>query len=142
MIERVDVIKELLDSNVIKLVAHYAVLAYNKECCGFLCLNEDKLIIWPAHNTIESLNNPALTSQNAFMIDPKCFTDVYASGYKIIGIYHSHTNGDPTFSGFDAQTLKWKDLYYLVVGIMDHKLTDAKLFWWDGELLKDVSITI
>jgi proteasome lid subunit RPN8/RPN11 len=133
--------KECIDGYIknisIQDICLYAQKSFPNEACGFILVNG---IIQPSHNIIASIGNPALNTKNAFLIDAESWK--IASSRGIAGIYHTHTNGDPEMSIVDVEYLKWKDLFYIIVGIIDHNPVAAKIFWWENEELKDLALNL
>lgn len=120
-------------------IVPYAQMAFPNECCGFIL--EDGSV-QPAQNVIDRLNDPSLTQKNAFLIDATSFKLASSKKSPIVCIYHSHTNGDSSMSPADKSFLKWPNLYYLIIGMVDHKPVAAKLFWWEQEILNQTAINI
>lgn len=132
-------IKSLLEKGAIHSITAYAQKTYPNECCGFIL--EDG-IVFPAQNVIDILGDKSITSKNAFLIDNHAWERVSKNTKPIICIYHSHTNGDPTMSQADRIMLRWNELCYLIIGLIDTNLTSAKLFWWEKEDLRELDITL
>lgn len=131
-LERAIKIKALLEKASLNNIIIHAQKSFPAESCGFLLQGG---IVHPAHNVVETLYDSTLTSKNAFLIDNETWKTVSNSGKKIVGIYHSHTHGSADMSSADKKLLKWADMYYVVVGLVDHNPAAAKLFWWsNGEL--------
>lgn len=132
-------IKELLENGPIQNVITYAQKAYPNECCGFIMKDG---AIFPAQNIIETLQDKSLTSKTAFLIDDESWkiANLYTS--HIACIYHSHTNGDPDMSEIDKHTLRWQDLYYVIIGLIDAGPTSINLFWWEDKDLHKLNIKL
>lgn len=138
-INRATQIKELLESGSIYSIITYAQKAYPNECCGFVL---DGGAIFPAQNVIESFQDKSLTQKTAFLIDDESWHRASSHQNRIICIYHSHTNGDSNMSEVDRYTLRWPDLCYIIVGLVDTNPTSAKLFWWENEDLHELDIKL
>jgi proteasome lid subunit RPN8/RPN11 len=132
-------IKELLEKAPILDIISYAQRTYPNECCGFIL---ESGIIYPAHNVVDSLYNKSLTSKNAFLIDDVSWNMASNQKSPIAGIYHSHPNGNPNMSAEDEVMLHWENMYYVIVGLIDHNPIAAKLFWWEQGVLNDLHIKI
>lgn len=130
-------IKELLESSSIHNIITYAQKSYPNECCGFIL---EGGAIFPAQNIIETLQDKSLTSKTAFLIDAESWR--LASQKHIIGVYHSHTNGDPNMSSMDKYALRWQGLCYVIIGLVDTNPTSAKIFWWESEDLHELDINL
>ena len=132
-------IKELIEKGSIYNVISYAQKGYPNECCGFILENG---VIFPAQNIIESLHDKSLTSKTAFLIDGESWRHASLNASRIVCIYHSHTNGDADMSEMDKQTLRWRGICYLIIGLVDTNPTSAKLFWWEDEDLHKLDIKL
>lgn len=138
-INRATQIQQLLEGGPIHSILTYAQKGYPNECCGFVL---DGGAVFPAQNVIDTLYDPSLTSKVAFLIDGESWKQASSHANSIICIYHSHTNGDPRMSEMDKYTLRWKDLCYVIIGLVDTNPTSAKLFWWEGEDLHELDIKL
>lgn len=130
--------RKLVESISLKHIISYAQISYPNECCGFVL---DNGIVQPARNMVDTLGNLSLTKKNAFLIDVESWNLASTNG-KIACIYHSHTNGTPDMSSADMTYLRWNQIYYIVVALIDYAPTAAKLFWWEGEELKELILQI
>lgn len=132
-------IQELIQNGPIFNVLKYAQMSFPNECCGFILENG---AVFPAHNVIETLCNHSLTSKNAFLIDTESWKLVSANPNRIVCIYHSHTNGTPNMSAMDRQSLRWPDLCYLIIGLIDTNPVSSKIFWWEDKDLHELDIKL
>ena len=132
-------IKALLETNSISTIVLYAQKGYPNECCGFMCADG---VVFPANNIIDTIGNRSISAKTAFLIDPKSWEVAVKYKHPIRLIYHSHTNGDTNMSAADIKFLKWPDLFYLIVGLIDTNPIAAKLYWWQNETLYDLPITL
>jgi proteasome lid subunit RPN8/RPN11 len=139
MRSNVSATKTIIETAAISNIIAYAQKTYPGECCGFILENG---AVIPAHNVVHMLNEPTLTTCNAFLADAGSWRIASSQKYPIICIYHSHTNGSVYMSDMDKETLSFPGLYYLIVGIIDTNPVAAKLYWWEDELLNNIDITI
>lgn len=130
-------IKEALEKTSLHEIIFHAQKAYPKECCGFILENGS---IQPAHNVVESLGDRSLTSENAFLIDSESWQIAQKRGSPIIGIYHSHTNGDPEMSPVDEKFLYWRNLCYVVIALIDTNPITTRLYWWEKDKLQYIEV--
>lgn len=130
-------INECLRKISITDIISYAQKTYPNEACGFITENGS---IYPAHNVISMLGDASLTAENAFLIDNNSWK--IAASHGIVGIYHSHTNGNPEMSGADQEYLRWRDLFYVIIGLIDHNPIAAKIFWWENSELCSMNINL
>src|SRR6266516_2805088 len=128
---KLDIAINLIETAINNVIT-YAQKCFPNETCGFILENG---AVYPAHNVIETLNNPTLTAQNGFLIDSETWKAVSIQKFPIMCIFHSHNNGIVDMSEYDCAFLKWKDLYYVIVGLVDHKPVAAKLHWWENDNL-------
>lgn len=138
-LERAVKIKALLEKVAINSIIAHSQKSFPIESCGFLLQGG---IVHPAHNVVESLYDSTLTGKNAFLIDNESWKIVNGSGKKVVGIYHSHTDGSADMSSADKKLLKWNDMYYVVVGLIDHAPVSAKLHWWDNSEMCSLELNI
>lgn len=138
-LENATAIKALLENNSISTIVSYAQRGYPNECCGFMCADG---VVFPAQNIIDSLGNKSISAKTAFLIDPKSWQIAAKYKHPIRLIYHSHTNGQVEMSLADKKFLKWPDLLYLIVGLLDTNPIAAKLYWWQNETLNELNITL
>lgn len=131
--------KKILEDNTFVHIVKYAQRSYPNECCGFILENGT---VFPAHNVIGSLREPTLTNKTAFLIDSVSFQLASSNKSPIVCIYHSHTNGDPNISQMDKSFLRWTSLCYLIIGLFDTNHTSSKLFWWEGQNLRELDIQL
>ncbi len=131
--------KDTIEAISLKSIISYAQTSYPNECCGFVLENG---IVQPARNVIDKLGNLALTQKNAFLMDGESWNLAIAKNSPIACIYHSHTNGVPDMSIADKAYLQWKQVFYIIIALVDHAPTVAKLFWWEGDGLKELTLQI
>jgi proteasome lid subunit RPN8/RPN11 len=137
--DRVNDIKHLLQKESLDHIITFLQKSFPNEGCGFFFDNGQ---VQAAHNVIETLGDKSLNSKNAFLIDQQSITIAQHNKHQLLGIYHSHTNGDADMSSYDLQFLRWHDLCYLIVGIVDHNPISAKLFWWDDAQIRQLDLNI
>lgn len=126
-------------NKIINNICFYAQKSFPNECCGFIMDNGTTI---PASNIIDILGNPALTSKNAFLIDQQSWIIANNSPNKIISIFHSHPNENCNMSAYDIANLKWIDIYYVIVSILDSHPSSAKMFWWEESSLNELEIKL
>ncbi len=132
-------IKERVEQISISSIIKHAQMVYPNECCGFILENGS---IQSAQNVIHNLYDKSLTSRNAFLIDGQSWHIASNRESPIIGIYHSHTNGDSNMSSSDTTFLKWDSHYYLIIALTDSNPVSSKLFWWENAELKELKIKL
>jgi proteasome lid subunit RPN8/RPN11 len=98
-----------------KMIAQQAMDNRLEEVCGIIAgVGEQVREIIPIQNTA---SYPA----HFFRLDEPSFTqamfDIERTGLSLIGIYHSHPNGDPIPSPVDIQQATYPDTAYLIVGL-------------------------
>ena len=136
---KIEEIKELIRAAAINNVIAYAQISFPNENAGFIFANG---AVQSTCNIIETLGDKSLTSQNAFLIDSESWNIASKYHSPVICVYHSHTNGSTEMSQSDQVFLKWPNLCYLIVGILDHHPTAAKLYWWQENELQEISIQL
>jgi [CysO sulfur-carrier protein]-S-L-cysteine hydrolase len=102
-----------------EMIARQAFDHRLEEVCGIIAgVGEQVREIIPIQN---AASDPA----HFFRLDDRSFTqalfDIERAGLSLIGIYHSHPNGDPIPSQTDIQQANYPDTAYLIVGL------------WNGE---------
>ena len=79
-----------------------------EECCGMLIKKQDNIIYGPCKNLAK--HDAAIS----FVIDPNDWADYEDQG-EVVGIVHSHPNGDFEFSKTDIASCNHLDVdFYLV----------------------------
>ena len=119
-----------LAETILPQIIYTSIKSFPNECCGFIL---EDYSFQPAFNAISTLNKPSLNSKNSFLIDPETFKNINLLSKRIFAIYHSHTNGIADLSGYDMHSLKDTNIYNLIIGINDHKFTEAKLHLYNQE---------
>lgn len=137
--EQIEQIKTRVETVSIRDIIIYAQKTYPNECCGFIL---ESGAVHPAHNVIETLYDPSLTSKTAFLIDDQSWNTARTRESPIIGIYHSHTNGIPDMSKADLSFLRWPNMIYVILGILDTNPIAAKFFWWENNEAQKLDIKI
>lgn len=138
-LEQATQLKEIIEGTAANNILTHSQKMFPFEACGFVL--EDGVVV-PSYNSIEALNNPVLTKKNAFLINKEGWQAAMSLGKKILGIWHSHTDGSIEMSNADKKFLLWPDLCYIIVGLVDHNPTGARLYWWDKDILEHVEITL
>jgi proteasome lid subunit RPN8/RPN11 len=96
-------------------IARHALDLRLEEVCGVIAGVGEQ-----AHQVI-AIKNVANDPEHHFRLDERIFTqamfDIERAGLSLIGIYHSHPNGDPIPSQTDIQQAHYSDTAYLIVGL-------------------------
>ena len=86
----------------------HAKKCYPEECCGMLIQKQDNIIYGPCKNL--ATENPELS----FVIDPNDWAH-YEDHGEVVGIVHSHPDGELKFSETDIASCNHLDVdFYLV----------------------------
>jgi [CysO sulfur-carrier protein]-S-L-cysteine hydrolase len=98
-----------------EIIARQALDHRLQEVCGIIAgIGEQAQRIIP-------LENAASDPVHFFQLDERSFTqamfDIERAGLSLIGIYHSHPNGDPIPSQTDIQQANYPETAYLIVGL-------------------------
>lgn len=98
-----------------EIIARQALDNRLQEVCGIIAgVGEQVRGIIPIQN---AASDPA----HFFQLDERSFTqamfDIERTGLSLIGIYHSHPNGDPIPSQVDIQQANYPDTAYVIVGL-------------------------
>jgi proteasome lid subunit RPN8/RPN11 len=109
-----------MTSNLAEMIARQALDNRLQEVCGIIAgVGEQVREIIPIQNTA---SDPA----HFFRLDERSFTqamfDIERTGLSLIGIYHSHPNGDPIPSQVDIQQANYPDTAYVIVGLRQGEL--------------------
>tara|TARA_R100000231_G_scaffold136065_1_gene111044 strand:- start:5195 stop:5542 length:348 start_codon:yes stop_codon:yes gene_type:complete len=82
--------------------------AYPEECCGLIIKVDDEDIYWRCQNISKAYK------EKSFVIDPIDYAKGEDKG-EVLGIVHSHPDGELAFSHTDRMACKYLDLpFYLV----------------------------
>tara|TARA_Y100000114_G_C11707046_1_gene301507 strand:- start:85 stop:792 length:708 start_codon:yes stop_codon:yes gene_type:complete len=87
----------------------YAIEQAPNEACGLLAIIEGKEIFWPCNNLAES-------KHEFFMIDPNDWAECEDTG-EIIGVIHSHPEGQVTASEADKASCEYIGFPYYIYSI-------------------------
>src|SRR5688500_3282056 len=94
-----------------EMIARQALDHRLQEVCGIIAG------IGEQAQRIISIENAASDPVHFFRLDERSFTqamfDIERAGLSLIGIYHSHPNGDPIPSQIDIQQANYPDSAYL-----------------------------
>ena len=86
----------------------HATECYPEECCGLILDIEGKHTYWKCKNISKAYK------EKSFVIDPLDYARGEDQG-EVIGIVHSHPDGELAFSHTDRMACKYLDLpFYLV----------------------------
>ena len=86
----------------------HATEAYPEECCGLIVNVDGVDIYWKCKNISKSYK------EKSFVIDPLDYAKGEDQG-EVLGIVHSHPDGEMAFSHTDRMACKYLDLpFYLV----------------------------
>lgn len=132
-------VKKLLEDGPIYHILQYAQKAYPSEACGFVLIDG---VIFPAMNEIARLNDSSLNTKNAFLIDSETFREASSREIPIVCIYHSHSDGSADMSMYDKASLCFDYIYYIIIGVFDHRPISAKLHWWNNKELNSIDINL
>jgi proteasome lid subunit RPN8/RPN11 len=127
-----------------------AVAEYPSECCGVILIRRgdgEERILMPCRNIQDSLHRDdpvrhPRDSRTAYYIDPKDLLAIgrrEGAGYQVGTIYHSHIDAGAYFSETDKRNAlingepAYPDAVYVVLSVMERRVTDARAFRWDPE---------
>ncbi len=86
----------------------HAEQVYPEECCGLIIREENEVIYWKCKNISKAYK------EKSFVIDPIDYARGEDKG-EVLGIVHSHPDGELAFSHTDRMACKYLDLpFYLV----------------------------
>ena len=86
----------------------HATEAYPEECCGLIIDDDGIETYWKCKNISGTYK------EKSFVIDPLDYADGEDQG-EVLGIVHSHPDGELAFSHTDRMACKYLDLpFYLV----------------------------
>ena len=116
-----------IDREVIESIKRKANYNYPFECCGFLSGKErnQSLRIDSSHSCYNISDKP----REEFLIDPLCHIRLQKSlrskNCKILGVYHSHPNGNIELSKKDMDYFNDYNLLWFIVAIS--QLNESKI---------------
>ncbi|MFW6357893.1 MAG: M67 family metallopeptidase [Chroococcales cyanobacterium] len=133
----------------IERLCTHAESTYPEECCGLLLgtmTEDDKQVIevWPTENSwqdaeevaevfreMEGSTKEKASKRNRFSIAPEMILKAQKEGrdrnLSIIGIYHSHPDGQPIPSKYDS-AIAWECYSYLILSVSQGQFQDL-LSW-------------
>jgi proteasome lid subunit RPN8/RPN11 len=101
------------------VVAH-AEDAYPAECCGLL-VGTAGARAWRVRRVVPSRNLAPAHRRDRFEVDPalhlKLQRELRGTGAGIVGIYHSHPDGQPAPSATDLESAWEPDLVWLIAAV-------------------------
>ena len=86
----------------------HATEAYPEECCGLIVNVDGVDIYWKCKNISKSYK------EKSFVIDPLDYARGEDQG-EVLGIVHSHPDGEMAFSHTDRMACKYLDLPFFLV---------------------------
>lgn len=126
----------------------YAEKTYPEECCGLLLGTNSQITkkivkIWQTENSWQAEDwqewdrlGSETNKQNRFSIAPQ---DILAarkwarqSQLDIIGVYHSHCDGEAIPSEFD-RAIAWPFYSYIIIGVQAGVATDVRCWTLDQQ---------
>jgi [CysO sulfur-carrier protein]-S-L-cysteine hydrolase len=98
--------------DILEEMAAHACGNPQSECCGLLAGRDGVItVIFPANNS--------LASATAYEINPKelfqHMREIRRAGLELMGIYHSHPNGDNEPSARDIEEAYYPDVAYFIL---------------------------
>lgn len=120
-------------------IARAARAAYPRECCGLL-LGQGGSGTFRVHEVVASDNLAPADRPDCFEVDPALLLrfqrERRGSGRAVIGLYHSHPDGDARPSPAD-RALAWQpDWVWLIMAVRggdeDSRSADCAAFWRPG----------
>ncbi len=129
-------------------ICRQAEAEYPSECCGVILIGDAPAagrILLPCRNIQDELRakDPARhprDARTAYYIAPQDLLQVgrlESQGFRVWTIYHSHIDAGAYFSETDKRQAApsgeplYPDAAYLVVSVVDRKVSDARAFRWD-----------
>jgi len=130
-------------------VYRHAEGASPEECCGCLSSESPGAVVTevtPCTNIQNQLHreNPQehpRTARDAYTIDPLELVHTEEAlddrGRSLVGVYHSHLDGESRFSAEDKRRAlvgdepMWEGAHHLIVSVRDGEAVCAKSFAWD-----------
>ena len=110
-----------------EIIMQDALRCYPYECCGFLTGYEKN----DHHNVMDIIcgENKSAVKEKAFFMSPYDYKnaelEAEKKGYALVGIYHSHPNGEAVPSTTDSN-FALPCFSYLIVSVHQQKLTSVK----------------
>jgi proteasome lid subunit RPN8/RPN11 len=115
----------------VKEIVERCRAAYPLEACGLLIGRIGVGARWHVARTAHSENLSA-TPETAFEIDPalqiRLHRELRGGPERIVGLYHSHPNGQARPSAKDAAMIYEPGLAWLIVGLYDGEVTGLGAF--------------
>lgn len=104
--------------------------AYPAECCGLLVGINDGADRVDVTDVVPADNHA--TDPHRFLIDPQVQFDwmrkLRGTDQRIVGHYHSHPNGQPQPSDYDAEMAQEASQVWLIVAVEDGVAGDVRAF--------------
>lgn len=107
-------------------IARHALDSRPNEACGLIAGNGEEV------KAIIPIANMASHPNHEFRLDDHAFTQamfgINRAGMELIGIYHSHPEGDPIPSHTDLANANYPDAVYVIVGL---RHSEPRLAGWE-----------
>jgi [CysO sulfur-carrier protein]-S-L-cysteine hydrolase len=106
------------------MVAHAQAEAPN-ECCGILAGSDGKVIkLYQAVNAEHSPLRYSVGPEELLSI----YREIEEKGWKLLGIYHSHTHSEAYPSERDVKYAFWSEALYFIISLISPSLPVIKIF--------------
>ena len=108
------------DPGHLEAVASHAESAYPAECCGLL-VGTAGVREWRVRRVVPSRNLAPAPGRDRFEVDPalhlKLHRELRETGEGIVGLYHSHPDGQPAPSATDLESAWEPGLVWLITAV-------------------------
>lgn len=121
--------------------------AYPHECCGLLVGRQDGRR-WFVTRVAESENLAAVEREDRFEVDPRLQIrlqrELRGSGLRVIGVYHSHPDGEARPSRHDLALANDPELVWIITAVGNGKAaeTTAHVLAGDGSAFRQIAMEI
>ena len=97
-------------------MVRHADSEYPNEACGLIAgLDGRAEKVFPMRNSEESPVTYVIDSKDQF----QAFSEMEEQGWKLLGIYHSHTHTEAYPSPTDVRLAAWPEAHYVIVSLQD-----------------------
>ena len=110
----------------LEAVTAHAESAYPAECCGLLVGTAEDCRAWRVRRVVPSRNLAPADRRDRFEIDPALQLDLQrelrGTAEAIVGVYHSHPDGQPMPSATDLESAWQPGLVWLIAAVHSGRL--------------------
>lgn len=120
-------------------MVRHADSEYPNEACGLIAgLDGRAEKVFPMRNSEESPVTYVIDSKDQF----QAFSEMEEQGWKLLGIYHSHTHTPAYPSPTDVRLAAYPDALYLIVSLQNREEPEIKAYRINNGTISEERIVV